>query len=92
MFVFLTSSAGHLALVRGVTAVSPVSVLLFAGPNRMPVEVVTEADAAAHGNPYLEETSDSEERRMSMTHEQIECAGKACKLFTVSIPFMVIHF
>ena len=90
MFFFLTSSAGHLALVRGVTAVSPVSVLLFAGPNRMPVEVVTEADAAAHGNPYLEETSDSEERRM--THEQIECAGKACKLFTVSIPFMVIHF
>ena len=52
--------AGHLALVRGVTAVSPVTVLLFAGPNRMPVEAVTEADAAAHGNPCLEETSDSE--------------------------------
>ena len=50
-------------MVRGVTAVSPVTVLLFAGPNRMPVEVVTEADAAAHGNPYLEETSDSEVRK-----------------------------
>ena len=34
----------------------------------MPVEVVTEADAAAHGNPYLEETSDSEERRMSKSN------------------------
>ena len=34
----------------------------------MPVEVVTEADAAAHGNPYLEETSDSEVRRMSKSN------------------------
>ena len=68
--------AGHLALVRGVTAVSPATVLLFAGPNRMPVEAVTEADAAAHGNPYLEETSDSEVSNIFFYHGSmtlIEC-------------------
>jgi hypothetical protein len=41
--------AGHLALIRGVTAVSPVTVLLFAGPNRLPMEVVSEADAGVQG-------------------------------------------
>ncbi len=52
--------AGHLAMVRGVTAVSPVTVLLFAGPNRLPIEAVSEADAGVQGNRYLEELSDSE--------------------------------
>ncbi len=52
--------AGHLAMIRSVTAVSPVAVLIFAGPNRLPIEVVSEADAGVQGNRYLEETSDSE--------------------------------
>ena len=41
--------AGHLAMVRGVTAVSPVTVLVFAGPNRLPIETVSEADAGVQG-------------------------------------------
>ena len=43
------SRAGHLAMIRGVTAVSPVSVLIFAGPNRLPIEIVSEADAGVQG-------------------------------------------
>ena len=41
--------AGHLAMIRGVTAVSPVTVLIFAGPNRLPIETVSEADAGVQG-------------------------------------------
>ena len=41
--------AGHLAMIRGVTAVSPVTVLIFAGMNRLPIETVSEADAGVQG-------------------------------------------
>ncbi len=36
-------------MIRGVTAVSPVTVLIFAGPNRLPMDVVSEADAGVQG-------------------------------------------
>ena len=42
------------------TAVSPITVLLFAGPNRLPAEAVTEADAAVQRNPHIDVTSDSD--------------------------------
>jgi len=41
--------AGHFAFVRGVTAVSPLTVALFAGPNRLPADAVSEADASVQG-------------------------------------------
>ena len=42
--------AGRLAMIRGVTAVSPITIALFAGPNRLPPEAVSEADAEVQGN------------------------------------------
>jgi hypothetical protein len=42
--------AGRLAMIRGVTAVSPIAIALFAGPNRLPPEAVSEADAEVQGN------------------------------------------
>ncbi len=45
--------AGHLAMIRGVTAVSPATILIFAGPNRLPIEAVSEADAGVQGLWYL---------------------------------------
>jgi hypothetical protein len=41
--------AGRLAMIRGVTAVSPITVAIFAGPNRLPIEAVSEADAGVQG-------------------------------------------
>lgn len=40
---------GHLAMIRGVTAVSPTTVFLFAGPNKLPAQAVSEADAGVQG-------------------------------------------
>ena len=37
-------------MIRGVTAVSPIAIALFAGPNRLPPEAVSEADAEVQGN------------------------------------------
>ena len=45
--------AGHLAMIRGVTAVSPFTVLVFAGPNRLPMETVSEADAGVQGKIFV---------------------------------------
>lgn len=36
-------------MIRGVTAVSPITVAIFAGPNRLPIEAVSEADAGVQG-------------------------------------------
>jgi len=36
-------------MIRGVTAVSPIAIALFAGPNRLPPEAVSEADAEVQG-------------------------------------------
>jgi hypothetical protein len=36
-------------MIRGVTAVSPITVAIFAGPNRLPIEAVAEADAGVQG-------------------------------------------
>jgi hypothetical protein len=37
-------------MIRGVTAVSPIAIAIFAGPNRLPPEAVSEADAEVQGN------------------------------------------
>jgi hypothetical protein len=50
MLLFLLfHRAGRLAMIRGVTAVSPITVAIFAGPNRLPIEAVAEADAGVQG-------------------------------------------
>ncbi len=46
---WLFHRAGRLAMIRGVTAVSPITVAIFAGPNRLPIEAVAEADAGVQG-------------------------------------------
>ena len=56
------TKAGRLSLIKGVTAVSPLTVALFAGPTRLSAEAVNCADASyAKANPYLEDTSDSDD-------------------------------
>ena len=45
----LNFRAGRLAMIRGVTAISPITVAIFAGPNRLPTEAVSEADASIQG-------------------------------------------
>ena len=49
------TKAGRLTMIKGVTAISPITVALFAGRNRLP-----ETDTFK-GNTYLAETSDSDE-------------------------------
>lgn len=41
---------GRLALVRTVTAVSPFTVMIFAGPNRLPIGAVSETDSGMQGS------------------------------------------
>ena len=41
--------AGRLAMIRGVTAVNPITVAIFAGANRLPIEAVSEADSGVQG-------------------------------------------
>ena len=56
------TKAGRLSLIKGVTVVSPMTVALFAGPNRLRADDVDAADANyVKANVYLEETSDSDE-------------------------------
>ena len=56
------TKAGRLSLIKGVTVVSPLTVALFAGPNRLRADDVDAADANyVKANVYLEETSDSDE-------------------------------
>ena len=45
-------------MIRGVTAVSPITVAIFAGPNRLPLEAVSEADAGVQGNIFTLKPSD----------------------------------
>ena len=57
------TKAGRLSLIKGVTVVSPLTVALFAGPNRLRADDVDAADANyVKANVYLEETSDSDEQ------------------------------
>lgn len=51
---------GRTAYLRGATPVTPLSVAVFAGPARLATPS-SEAEGAAAGNCYLEESSDSEE-------------------------------
>ena len=48
------------AYIRGVSLVSQLAVVLFAGPSRLPATAVMEADSGVQGNCHMEESSDSE--------------------------------